>query len=343
MGAIAGLAKTGKQVFATFSDKNVTFMAGGIAYSAFVSLAPTLLLLLFVVTTLGGGLEGRVLDIAQNSLPGPIYDVVEQFLGGDDPPAGASIVGLVALIWGTLKVFRGLDTAFSEIYETEAENSFVDQLSDGIVVLVALVVSVIATVAASSVFATLTEQIPFLGFFTPVVLVAGLTLAFLPMYYRFPDTVHSWREVLPGAILAAVGWAALQGLFQVYVLFKGDGTGSFFGGVIVVVTWLYFSGLVLLLAAVVNAVRTGHAGDLTTEATSDTEMARENTLTRDELGNYLTELKEQVAGRYEGMQAAVAHTNRPIPNGPVEVTEREVGDDEYAVEIRWEMDEERDR
>ena len=29
-----------------------------------------------------------------------------------------TVVGLVVLLWGTLKIFRGLDTAFSEIYGT---------------------------------------------------------------------------------------------------------------------------------------------------------------------------------------------------------------------------------
>jgi len=33
-----------------------------------------------------------------------------------------------------LKIFRGLDTAFSEIYASTEENSLVDQLQDGAVV-----------------------------------------------------------------------------------------------------------------------------------------------------------------------------------------------------------------
>jgi signal peptidase len=39
------------------------------------------------------------------------------------------VLGVVLLIWGTLRIFRGLDTAFSDIYESEAANPFTDQAS----------------------------------------------------------------------------------------------------------------------------------------------------------------------------------------------------------------------
>jgi membrane protein len=51
----------GRQVAAEFSEKNVSFMAAGIAYNAFVSLAPLLVLLLLVVSVVGGGLQQRLI------------------------------------------------------------------------------------------------------------------------------------------------------------------------------------------------------------------------------------------------------------------------------------------
>ena len=348
MVGLSSITRTGKQVYAEFSGKNVTFMAAGIAYNAFISLAPLLLLLLLVVTAFGGGLEDRIVALAGGSLPGPIADAVTAIFEESSVAAGASVVGLVTLVWGTLKVFRGLDTAFSEIYETEARNSLVDQLIDGVVVLVAIVVAIVATVGATAVFAALSRTIPFIGFLTPLLLVAGLVVAFLPMYYRFPDADLAWRDVLPGVVFAAVGWAALQALFQVYVAFSGEDSGSFFGGVIVVITWLYFSGLVLLLGAVINAVLGGHssgkAGGVGRGA-AGYETRREETLDRDEFAAYLRDLREELTGHYEGMRPAggadrngSAGTPRPPPAGDVTVIEqwKRAGDDrEWAVSFRW--------
>ncbi|MFC6824786.1 YihY/virulence factor BrkB family protein [Halopelagius fulvigenes] len=344
MVSFGGAKRTGKHIASDFSNKNVTFMAAGIAYNAFVSLVPMLLLLLLIVSTFGGGLEERLVTLAQTSLPGPIADVITSVFSGGSSAAGASAIGLVVLVWGTLKIFRGLDTAFSEIYETEGQNSIVDQLKDGLVVLVALLVAIVATAGASIAFAWLSDQIPYIGVLTPLVLVGGLLIAFLPMYVRFPDANLGWKEALPGAAFAAVGWAALQALFQVYLSFKGGGSEGFFGGVIVVVTWLYFSGMVLLLGAVINSVLTGQssgrAGGVGTGA-SGYRTRREEELDPDEFARYLTELREDVTGHYEEMRPTIGGEDderRPRPRGEVKLIEqskRDGDDEEWSVAFRW--------
>ena len=85
-------------------------------------------------------------------------------------------------IWGTLKIFRGLDTAFSEIYETMAESSFPGKLVNGVIVLVAVVIAIVTTVGVTALFARLTNVIHDISTVTPLVLLFGLVAAFLPMY-----------------------------------------------------------------------------------------------------------------------------------------------------------------
>ncbi|MFC6838200.1 YihY/virulence factor BrkB family protein [Halomarina ordinaria] len=346
MVSLSTVTTTGRQVASEFSEKNVTFMAAGIAYNAFVSLAPLLLLLLLVVTVLGGGLEARIVDIAQGSLPGPIADTVTQIFEGGSTAAGASAVGLVVLVWGSLKIFRGLDTAFSEIYETDDDNSFADQMKDGAVVLGGLIAAGVATAGLSAVFASFADAVPFLGVLAPVVLVFGLVLAFFPMYYVFPDTALTWQQVVPGVVVAAVGWAVLQSLFQVYLVFKGGGSTSFFSGVIIIITWLYFSGLVLLLGAVINAVVGGHAtgvaGGVGRGAT-ETAPARETTLGRDDLAAYLGTLRGRLTGhdRWAVSTNGAATATRVAPLRPPEAVDVEEysavegGEEEWTVVLRW--------
>lgn len=361
-----GIMTLGKRVATDFSRKNVSFMAAGLAYNAFVSLAPLLLLLLLVVSIIGGGLEDRLIAAASASLPGPIADLVVRIFSGEAANTGVSVIGLVILIWGTLKIFRGLDTAFSEIYETERTNSFADQLGDGLVVLVALVVSIVATVSVSAVFATLSDALPLLGFVTPLMLIAGLIIAFFPMYHRFPDTDLGWKEVLPGTLFAAFGWAVLQAIFQVYLVFGGGGTGNFFGGILVVVTWLYFSGLVLLIGAVLNAVIGGHStgspGGVGRGAAQENNGSVTRTiLTGKELASYLHGLRTQLTGHDAATEPATEATEpnrrleidtevreivgtprrfRPIllSDGEVEVIEWSTADDggrERTISLRW--------
>ncbi|ESP88797.1 YihY/virulence factor BrkB family protein [Candidatus Halobonum tyrrellensis] len=343
MATSSSVVGTAKRVFSDVSEKNVTFMAGGIAYNALVSLAPALLLLLLVVSLVGGGLEARIATVAGEWLPGPIADLVTRVFEGDASAPGASFVGLVVLVWGTLKIFRSLDTAFSEIYETEDENSLVDQLKDGAVVLAALVVAVVAMVGASAAFSVFADALPLGGLLPPLVLVVGLGVAFFPMYYRFPDADVGVSDVVPGVVFAAVGWAALQGLFQVYLTFKNPDSGAFFGGVIVVVTYLYFSGLVLLVGAVVNAALGGHStgapggvGRGATDAETD-----ERSLDGDDLATYLADLREGLTGRYDGMRPTAPAEERPRRAGAVDVTEHTTTDGDTTrrtVTLQWEAE-----
>lgn len=333
-----------RQVAPEFSNKNVPFMAAGIAYNAFVSLVPLLLVLLLAISVVGGEIQDQLVVLARESLSEPIAEVVVEVFRDDAVAPSASVVGFVVLIWGSLKIFRGLDTAFSEIYETTGENSFVNKLIDGAVVLVAVVVAILATVAVTAAFATLAGVIPFVGLLTPVVLVFGLIVAFFPMYYRFPDTDVQWKHVLPGVAFAAVGWAVFQSLFQAYVAVTGGGTGSVFGGVVVVVTWLYFSGLVLLLGAVLNAVLGGHTSGKSGgvgRGASDYETSREETFRRDEFSKYLYELRAELTGRHGNrLPAADGETSDRSPplEGTFEVIEQSKPDDDerqWELAIRW--------
>jgi membrane protein len=336
MGKLSTGTDTVRAIAAEFSAKNVSFMAAGIAYNAFLSLAPILVVFLVVVSAVGGGLEERVVELSQESFPGPIADIVaEVFQGGSGDPA-ASLIGVVVLLWGTLKIFRGLDTAFSEIYETAGENSFLDQLVDGGIVFVALVVAIVATIGVTTLFAAL--AIPFIGLLTPVLLLAGLVVAFVPMYYRFPDADVELRDVLPGAILAAVGWSAFQSVFQVYLAFSGDGSDSLFGGVIVVITWLYFSGLVLLLGAVTNAVLGGHTSGTeggVGRGAGGYETRREEQLDPGQFRGYLRDLG---AGMSVGNSESGDQSDRYLrPEGEITVIEQSNSGDkeEMAIGFRW--------
>ncbi|KYH27938.1 ribonuclease BN/unknown domain fusion protein [Halalkalicoccus paucihalophilus] len=273
-----GEAKSfGRAVAREVSEENVTFMAGSIAYQAFVSLIPLLALLFLAVAVVGDqSLANEITGYTQSYLPASAQSLLDGYIAGEagSSAGGAGVIGAVTLIWGTLKIFRGLDTAFSEIYDTVEDNSFLDQLVDGLVVLGTIGGAVLGAVVATTAFAALPE-IPFIGLLNPLVLVVGLTVVFYPMYSRFPDVEGlTPKQVLPGVVVAAVGWALLQALFQVYIGYAGGGSTSgsdVIGAILLLLTWLYFSGLVLLLGAVVNAVIAGRAADSADASPDDSE------------------------------------------------------------------------
>lgn len=238
--------------------KNVPFMAGSIAYSAFVSLVPLVLLLTIVASILGGeALVTRVQAVTESYLTPSGQSLLIDSISQAGSQTGLSILGSVVLLWGILRVFRALDTAFSAIYDTQWKNDFVNQLKDGIVVLASLGVALFVVVGAGLAL-RLVPNLPFPMLTRGVLLVFGLTIVFLPIYYVFPDADLSLKMILPGTVVAAVGWALLNAGFGVYVAYSSaQDLYGVVGGVILLITFLYFGALVLLIGAVTNVVLMG--------------------------------------------------------------------------------------
>ncbi len=238
--------------------KNVPFMAGSIAYSAFVSLLPLVLLLTIAASILGGeALVTRVQAVTENYLTPSGQSLLIDSISQAGSQTGLSILGSVVLLWGILRVFRALDTAFSAIYDTQWKNDFVNQLKDGIVVLASLGVALFVVVGAGLAL-RLVPDLPFPTLARGALLVFGLTVVFLPIYYVFPDAELSVKMILPGTVVAAVGWALLNAGFGVYVAYSStQDLYGVIGGVILLITFLYFGALVILIGAVTNVVLMG--------------------------------------------------------------------------------------
>jgi YihY family inner membrane protein len=247
------------------SDR-ITFIAASLAYYAFISLMPLLLLALVAASTLGGpGLAGRVVASATRTFGAEAGGLVEDALTNASGRGGATVVGFAVLVWSGLKLFRGLDVAFSTVYGTAGGETFLDTVRDGAVALVAVGVGVAATVVVGTLTARLdwfVGGVDFANVVGSAILLVGLTATFLPLYYIFPDRRISVREAVPGAALAAVGWTALQTGFRVYTVVAGGYRAyGVIGGVLLLLTFLYFGGVVLLVGAVVNATLADRLGD----------------------------------------------------------------------------------
>jgi YihY family inner membrane protein len=251
---------TTKAVVDTAREQQVTFLAASIAYYAFVSLLPSLLLLLVVATTLAGEeIASQLVTQTQEFLTPAGADAISEAIANTPGRSGATVVGVIVLAWSTLKVFRALNTAFLTVYGQVESASFVGQLVDGAVALISIGVGVGVMIGTGTVLAALplgpADQV--VGMLTlPVV----LTVVFLPIYRQFPNPPIPVREALPGALFVGIGWTLLQAGFQIYAANAGQYEAyGVIGGILLLVTWLYFAAVIVILGAVVNAVRTGES------------------------------------------------------------------------------------
>ncbi len=280
-----GVVRVTRQTVQGVRDDRITFIAASLAYYAFVSLVPLMLLAVVAASAFGGEeLAFALANRAAEAFGPQAGTLVQETLRNTAGQAGAGLVGTAVLLWSGLKLFRGMDVAFSTVYGSPLPDSIVGQVRDAVVTLGAVGVGITATVLVGVVIAVLDPDLIVAGFdlagvVGTLLLLGGLTAAFLPLYYFLPGEVEI-REAVPGAVFAAGGWTLLETGFRVYAA----GAGSYdaygvLGAVLLLVTFLYFGGLILLVGVVLNAVLAGRVGadGFGTQGMTDTDDTTDDT------------------------------------------------------------------
>jgi len=245
----------GRDLVSAYRTQQVSFLSASIAYYMFVSLLPLLLLGLAVATAVGGtAFADRVVGALGTALTPQAARLVGNALTNASGRGGATVVSVVVMVWGALKVFRGVDTAFSRIYDTHEPGGFLDSLVDAGAALGGIGLALVGFAVVGSLGTVFGVEVALSG----LALIPVLVVAFFPLYYLFPDTPTTARSVSPGALFAAVGWTVLATVFSLYASVAGSfQLYGVIGGVLLIVTWFYFAGQLLLLGAVLNAVLAG--------------------------------------------------------------------------------------
>ena len=258
-------------------EKRITFIAASLAYYAFISLFPLLLFLLAVASLItGDAITTVIITFAEGILtPAGQQETVEA-LTDQSNATGIIGIGAIFLVWSALKIFRGIDIAFSDVYGTAGPEGIVDQVRDAVITLGAIILAIIVTIVIGAVLsffqlrALLGVVAPewIVGLVGSVLSLSSLALALYPLYYFLPSGDVNFREALPGAIFTALGWTLFQTIFRFYAANAGNPAYGIIGGALLLATLLYFGSLILLLGVALNAILAGRIDEQAPEQKS---------------------------------------------------------------------------
>jgi membrane protein len=245
-----------------FLDDMGVFLSALIAYYAFVSLFPLLLLLTTVLGFVLAGspeLQHDVMNSALGQLP-----VVGTQLENPAKIGGGTIgliIGVLGSLYGALGVGQALQHAMNTIWAVP-RNRRPNALRARGRTLVLLGTAGLALVGTTALSALSSSGAGSLGVaLKTVALVGSLVVNAGVLLFAFRvATVRklSIRDVLPGAIVAAIGWQLLQSFGVVYVnhvVKKASDTNSVFALVLGLLAFLYLTALLVIVCAEINAVR----------------------------------------------------------------------------------------
>jgi membrane protein len=279
------IRELGRRVWREIWDDEVTDRGAALAYYFLFALFPALLFLTALLGLLPlPGLMDRLIDYVDQALPGDAASIVQQTL--DEIRAGARggllSLGALAALWAGSNGMASIMTALNVAYDVEDTRawwkrralSIVLTLGFALFILSALVLLVFGPRIGAAVASGLGLGTLFTLAWSilSVPVVVGFVLVGVALVYYFaPAAEQHWRWVTPGSVVALVLWLAMSFGLRLYVARFTDYSATYgsIGGVILLMLWLYLSGVVLLVGAEINA-EIEHAaaerGDVTAKA-----------------------------------------------------------------------------
>jgi membrane protein len=242
-----------------FADDQAGQLAALIAYYAFVSLFP---LLLVLVTVLGFVLQGdpaeqkKILDGALGQFPIVSDQLKLHSLTG----SGVGLaIGVVGSLLAGMGITGATQNAFNRIWSVPFKNrpNFVFAHLRGLAMLATLgTLSVVSTTVAGFVGSSSHGAVAVIA---GIVVAFALNIALFMTAFKLLTAVDvGWRDLLPGVIVAAVCWQLLQHLGGFYIDHELKHTGPLYGVfalVLGLLAWLYLGAQLTIFAAEINVVR----------------------------------------------------------------------------------------
>jgi membrane protein len=244
-----------------FADRG-THLAAMIAYFALLSFVPLTFLALSLL-----GLTGRADESSflvreiKKTLPGtPIDQIVGLVHTVQNNAAALGLVGAAALLWTSLSLFSVLESAFNIVYSRPNRSFLRGKGVASVLMIASLVTLFIALLVGSLGVSALQEYAP--GFISSPVTayvlsiatsLGGVLIFLVSCYYALTNADLTVKEVLPGAILAAI---VLEATFQVLPFYQryadlNPGLRAF-GAPAILLVWLYVMANVIVFGAELN-------------------------------------------------------------------------------------------
>jgi membrane protein len=262
-----------RRVWTSSYEDGVYNRAAELAYFFFLSLFPGVI---FISTLLGfvfksnARLTSLLLQYLGTTLPGSAFELIRQVITEITRSSGSGKLtfGILAALWTANSGMNSLEDALNAVYKVKESRplwktygiALILTVSASLLIIVALTVFLYGgaliqlisnTIGLKPAFYWIWKlaQWPIAVFF--VSLVASM------VYYAAPNLEkRRWQWLSPGALFATLGWIAASGLLRLYFHFFTSYAKTYgsLGAVMVLMTWLYVSGTMLLLGAEVNKV-----------------------------------------------------------------------------------------
>jgi len=251
-----------REVFSKFFADRGTHLAAMIAYFALLSFVPLLFLALALLGFAGRADESSFLvtEINKAFPQSSVEGILKVVRSVQDNAATLGVIGAVFIGWTSLSLFSVLESAFNIVYG-KPNRSFLHGKLVAVTLLVGSLVTLFVGLLAGSVGYRVLRRFAG-GFFENEYVAYGVSVLISTMsvfiflfavYYLLTNEKLTFREVLPGTIVATIALEMSFQLLPLYLLLSNDVIAlQAFGAPALLLVWLYLMANVIVFGAEIN-------------------------------------------------------------------------------------------
>lgn len=254
-----------------FDRDDVTVHGAALSFYMALSLAPMLVILMFVAGIIGAGAQQRliveIVDLVGLQAAVVIQMIMENAQLRRDAGSISALLGIGALIVSGGAVFSQLQSSMNLIWNVEAipgrgafhtwlrKRALSLSLMAGIGFL--MLVSLAVSGALSLVFSGEGTRWEILDVFASLLIY---TLLFAMVFKVLPDVKVAWRDVWIGALITAILFDVGKYALGKYLGYSGFGSAyGAAGSLVVLLVWVYYSSLIMFFGAeLAQVISRGH-------------------------------------------------------------------------------------
>ncbi|ANY82886.1 hypothetical protein BB934_32165 (plasmid) [Microvirga ossetica] len=257
------------RTYEEFGQDRLMAVAAGVTYYALLAIFPAIAALVSIyglfadpatihdhLNALSGVLPSGALDIVREQ-------VVRIASKGSGTLGVSFLIGLVLSLWSANAGMKAMIDALNIVYDEEEKRSFLKLNLESLAFTLAAIGFILLALAGIVVLPVIlsfvglgsgTEWLLSLARWPILLACVVLGLSLLYRYGPSRDKAE-WKWVTPGGLVAAVLWLVVSMLVSWYVANFGSYNETYgsLGAVIGFMTWIWISGIVVLVGAEINA------------------------------------------------------------------------------------------
>ncbi len=258
-------------------EDNITIVAAGVAFYAFLAIFPAIMAILSIYGLAVDPQQAeQQISKLSGMMPDQAFEIIKERIDNLLSTSGSALswgtaLGILISLWsanaGTKSLFTGLDIA----YETKNNRGLIKQNALTLLFtfgfIITLVISMVLIVIFPAIVSTfgLPDNIENLISWLRWPILAGIVILVITFIYKYaPDSkTPKFRWVVIGASLATLLWLIASWGFSFYVSNFGN-YGEMYGSisaVVILLLWLFLTSFIILLGGELNSATEAYAAN----------------------------------------------------------------------------------